>query len=317
MKRMHAQLFIGAFFFCCSSMVAATRGQFRPLFFLVIQEGFGSIAIGDLNTTLSSRNGNPAYEATRISHPERCVGERAQVPGGFKDWEAELRWNLWRNFSLGVAVSGPIHMRQKSTLTYTIVDYAGTQTEIDTFDSEIRISAPVRFSLYYSRRILHKVNLAANAGLGLYHARMTQNQQWQFRFPMDPAALGYYLYDVSGTRAGFHCGFALEYEFNDRLSIIAGGQWKFAKINALKGHLVTGSDSFDAEGNLVGSLMNTAEGTLYHYLQIDSRLGVRLERMSIHESWPEIGLGSPSDIRQAFLDLSGFTFRVGLKIGLF
>lgn len=287
MKRMHAGLFILALFFCCGSMIAATRGHFRPLFSLVIQEGFGSIAIGDLNTTLSSLNGNPVYEAVRESHPERCVGEFAQVPDGFKDWEAELRWNLWRSFSLGVSVSGPIHMRQKSSLTYTIVEYAGTQTEIDTFDSEIRMSAPVRFSLYYSLRILPAVKLAAGAGLGLYHARMIQNQQWHFRFPMDPTALGYYVFDVSGTRTGFHCGFALEYEFNNRFSIIAGGQWKFAKIDALKGTLVTGSDAFDAEGNLVSSQMNTAEGTLYHYLQDHSRLGVRCERMSIHESCPK------------------------------
>ncbi len=317
MKRIYAGLLIWAIFFCCGSVVAATKEHFRPRFSLVIQEGFGSIAIGDLNTTLSSLNDNPVYEAVRESNPERCVGEFAQVPDGFKDWEAELRWNLWRSFSLGVSVSGPIHMRQKSSLTYTIVEYAGTQTEIDTFDSEIRVSAPVRFSLYYARRILPAVELEVGAGLGLYQARMIQNQQWQFRFPMDDTALGYYLYDVSGTKTGFHCGFALEYELNDRFSVIAGGQWKFAKIDALKGHLVTGNDAFDAEGNLVGSEMDTAEGTLYHYLQSNLRLGVRCERMSIHESWPEIGLGAPSEIRQAFLDLSGFTFRIGLKIGLF
>lgn len=317
MKRMPAGLSILALLFSCSSMLAATTGHSRPLFSLVIQEGFGSSAIGDLNTTLSSFNDNAVYEAVREAHPERCVGEFAQVPDGFKDWEAGLRWSFWRGFSLGVTVSGPIHMRQKSSLTYTIVDYAGTQTEIDTFDSEIRISAPVRISLYYARRILPAVKIAAGAGLGLYHARMIQNQQWQFRFPMDTTALGYYLFDVSGTKVGFHGEFTLEYAFNDRFSIIAGGLWKFVKIDALKGHLVTASDEFDAEGNLVDSQMNTAEGTLYHYLQYDSRLGVRRERMSIHESWPEIGLGSPSDIRQAFLDLSGFTFTIGIKIGLF
>jgi len=299
------------------TITAAEGESGQRSFSLVVREGFGSIKVGDLNTTLSSINS--AYDSVREAYPKRCVGEILPLPNGFKDWEAELQWKAWKGLSVGIAVSGPTRYYQKSFLTYSIIEEGTTQTENDTWESEIHVSAPVKFNLYYSLPVISKVNLIINGGIGYYKARIEQTWQWQFRLPADTSSLGHTYFDVTGQRIGYHCGLALEYKFNERISMTVESQWRFAKIKSFKGSALTTDEQFDEYGNLLGSDSITEDGFLYHYIGDDLRINYSRHEKIILTSLvpPWLGADSPSDIRKAFLDLSGFTFRIGLKIGLF
>ncbi len=297
--------------------IGAAGGATEKRFSIVVREGFGSIKVGDISTTLSSINS--IYDSVREEYPERCVGEILPLPNGFKDWDAELQWKAWRGLSVGIAVSGPMRFYQKSFLTYTIIQDRATQTENVTWESKVRVSAPIKFNLYYSLPIISNVNLLINGGIGYYHARIEQTEQWQFRYLLDNSALGQNYFNVTGRRIGYHCGLALEYKFNGRFSMTIESQWRFARIKSFKGSQLLTNESFDEYGNLILSESNTMEGILYHYMGDDLMVpNVRHEKLLLEDIAPPwYGVDNPSDIRKAFVDLSGFTFKIGLKIGLF
>jgi hypothetical protein len=320
MKRFYAVAATFVSFLLCGSVIALSAGDTKPAkraFSLVVREGFGSIRVGDLNTTLYSINHDETYEWVREYYPERCVGEILELPNHFKDWETELRWAPGR-FAIGIAVSAPTRFYGKSFLTYTIIGTSGTQTETDTYESEIRASAPLKLNLYYSLPIMSKFNLVMNGGIGYYHARMTQNHVWQFRYPYNSASIGSTYIDVTGQTIGYHCGLALEYKISDRFSIMAESQWRMAKIRTLKGSSYTEQELYDSDHNLVDTINISVEGILYHYVGFDPWTGIPREKLKVSEIDPPwAGSDEPSDIRKAILDLSGFTFKIGLKIGLF
>jgi len=149
----------------------------------------------------------------------------------------ELQWTIGSGFIIGVAVSGPTRFHDRSFLTYTIVDYAGTQTENNTYDSEIKISASIKLNVYRSFSIFSKVNLSINGGIGYYHARIIQTYILQIRDPLDYTSLTDFYSIVAGKKVGYHCRIGLEYKFNDRFSVMAEGRWRFAKIRKFKGNL--------------------------------------------------------------------------------
>lgn len=317
MKRVWLGTLICILFLYCGSVSAGEKGSAKRAFSLVIREGFGSISVGDLNTTLYSLNHNPRYEYLRENFPEQCIGEILEVPNRFKDWEVELQWAAWWGFSVGLAVSGPIRFYDKSVLTYTIAEGL-RQTTDDTYESEIRVSAPVKLNLYRSFPIISRINVAINGGIGYYQARMTQTHITYEHNPSDGEWLKSVYWDVSGRRVGLHCGFALEYKFNDRFSMMAESQWRFAKVNSLEGTIHYTTQVFDEYGNLGYTFEGSDEGPLYHFYEEDMLLGVVTEKLHVTSLAPPWqGIGSPDKIRKAFLDLSGYKFKIGLRIRLF
>lgn len=307
---------LGAVSLFANSMLAGQQPAAKRAFSLVVREGFGSIRVGDLNTTL--RSINDSFDFARDISPQRCVGEIQAIPVMFTDWEIELQWAITWGFSLGISVSAPARFYGKSSLTYTIIDYAGLQTENFTYESEVRMSAPLMVSLYRTFSILPKTKVFLMGGIGFYRAQLTQMQQWNFRLPTDATDLTSFYFDVSGRRTGFHGGLAFEYEFNDRFSILAEGLWRSARIEHLTGSRSTQAQAWDSLGNLLFVAGDSEEGPLYHYLGEDLLTGQLHEWLLVNDFPPPwYGPDFPRDIREAFLDLSGFTFKIGLRIKLF
>jgi len=181
------------------------------------------------------------------------------------------------------------------------------------------MAAPIKLNLYYSFPIHSKFNLVLNGGVGLYHARMSQSYDWQRRYSSDESGygadvnvVGNYNFNVSGRTTGYHCGVGLEYKFNDRFSMMAEGQWRFAKIHSLEG---TGNRttrlSYVSGGDIISSTSDSQEGYLYHYIY--DLYGY--EELEVFENPDDVS--GISEVRKATLDLGGFTFKIGLKIGLF
>ena len=289
-------------------------------FNLVMREGFGAIAIGDLNSVLSSTNNDAVYTSLRESGSGLCVGEIREVPNRFKDWEVELRW-MPNNFGIGLAFAGPTKYYDKSHLNYTVGFSDSMETVSHTYESRISVYTPIKLGFYYSLPPISGLHLVLNAGAGYYRAKMLYGTLDQYLYSSGMYLLSYNDY-VKGRHIGFHCGFALEYKLSNRLSILAESQWRFAKIATLTGYGDVWEQYYDAEGNLVSSNATTTGSTriLYHYIGADYVTGTRHEKLIMIDSSSEppfSTLDDGSDFRKATLDLSGFTVKIGLKIGLF
>jgi len=313
MKRSYAVAATFVSFLLCGSVIALSAGETEPAkraFSLVIRGGAGSLGIGDLNTTLASIDA--AYDSGRDVNPNYTFGHVREVSGRFKDWELEVRWTVWKGLSVGAALSGPVHLRG-----YGNISYMYTWTQSYTIESEVRMASPIKLNLYYSIPVHSKVNLILNGGAGLYHARMSQNYDWQRRHhdlteEGNYDVGGNYHFDVSGRAVGCHFGVALEYKVNDRFSMMAEGQWTFAKIKSLKGSCEYASVTsyVYGGGDIISSESYSYEGDLYHYINTYGyeTLGVNSDPDNLAEM---------SEVRKATLDLGGLTVKIGLKIGLF
>lgn len=286
-------------------------------FSLVLHERFGSIAVGDLNTTLTSYNSG--YDHLRSQGaPWAVVGEIQAIPSKFTDWEAELQWRFWWGFSIGIAVSAPTHYSGSSFLTFSIMNNALNQTINNTYTSNIKVSPPWMLTLYKSVDLIRNVSVSIDGGIGLYRAQMTQTYLYQARYPMEDASLGTFYFDVQGRKLGYHLGIALEYRFNKRFSMSMEGQWRFAEITTLSGIATLEAQEFDADGNLLQVISHSRTGILYHFIGQDFHNGEWVEKLLVTDLVPPFGgADMPYDIRQAFLDLGCFTLKVGLRIGLF
>ncbi len=312
MRFRYGLIFVLALLFCGSLSFAQTR------FSLLFNEGFGSVKVGDINTTLVSLNS--AYDGLRNTEPGAVAGEYLPLPTRFRDWQAELRWNVWRGLSIGIAVSGPAHFSGISVLTHTMFGYQSglPQTMNNTLASDIHVSAPIRFNLSYAVPIISRINLIANGGIGYYKARIEQTLSYVFQLPSDHSFIGEHYTDVTGKQIGYHGGIALEYILNKRVSLIIAGDWRVAKIKSFEGSQLHHIDIFDGNGILQETQDLTLDGFLYHLVgDADYIWDVRHEKIVLSSFPPEYGYDSPFGVRKAFLDLGGFTFRIGVKIGLF
>lgn len=299
-------------------LFGAAEGATRQLpFSLVVREQFGSIAVGDLNTTLLSINSG--YDLIRSSYPPwGCVGEIQAISGRFTDWEAEFQWEFWWGFSIGIAVSAPTRYGGSSFLTFSIMNDGLNETENNTYEPNIKVSPPLMLNLYKSFDLLRNICVAINGGIGLYRAQMTQNQLYQVRYPLEEQSLTTFYWDVQGRQLGYHLGIALEYRFSRRFSMTTEGQWRFAKISTLQGSAITETQMFDAAGNLTNTATSSTDGILYHYFGQDFSTGQIREKLLVEDLDPPwVGIDLPTDIREAFLDLGGFSLKIGLRIRLF
>jgi len=308
MKRIYRGIVV-----CFLLLYGASLGATEKRFSLAIHGGFGSTKVGDLNSSLSSVGSK--LDEMKETYPEQVTGEIGPIPTKFENWEAELRWAFWQRFSIGISLAGPTHHYGNSS--YMISNSSGTASATVSYESEINISAPLKLNLYYSFPVHSRAHLIINGGIGRYQARIIRTEQAQEVFSDGSSYLGSMVINVRGKTIGYHCGLALEYRINERLTFMAESQWQFAKIKSLDGNLALSDYEYDASGNVISSGNDSWDGILYHYMGYDSYFGTLTEKLVISEFYPWDGIDFPSEERKAFLDLSGFTFKIGLKIGLF
>ncbi len=287
-------------------------GAAEKRFSLVVSGGFGSTRVGDLNSTLSAVGA--VYDELKAAYPENITGGIRPIPTRFKNWEAEFRWAFWRRFSIGISLADST--RYHGVSSYTI-NYSSGTTMTDQYESGIEVSAPIELNLHYSFPVFFGFKLVASGGIGRCRARMTQTQEWQWHDPDGSYDIASETFDVRGKTTGYHCGLALEYKINDRLVLLAESRWQFAKIRSLDGSTVLANCEYDALGNLISSDSVSWRGSLYHYIGTDDITGRRMERLVVSQWYPWDGIDFPTDERKSFLDLNAFTFKIGLKIGLF
>jgi len=289
---------------------AEDKKPFWSRFSLKFTAGWGArIPIGDVNDCLKSFNYNKVFEFHREHETGRVVGEIKTLDDRISHWEAELRFDLTRRISLGIATSAPIHKLNESSVTYTILGWAGPQIMTWTFRPEIKVSYPIRLSAYYTLPIIRRLSISIGGGMGFYPAELRQRLRFDEIVPAGDIFWSTWNQEAKRNPAlAFHWNALLQYSPTNRVALIAEVQKRHIKIGGFEGTL----KSVDEHGQ--GFEKN---GTLYYFTEWNYFIGTRHASLEMGPEiyyWPYRWI---QDAREAKLDLSGYSIRMGISIRVF
>ncbi|MFQ6083187.1 MAG: outer membrane beta-barrel protein [Candidatus Aminicenantia bacterium] len=285
---------------------AEEKLSFMERFSLKLTGGLAYVSVGDINRSIDSFN-NGLKEAVRYSN-DSLNGEIEELNYGF-DWEAELRIDISDKVGIGFA-TGYIHLKNESSLTYTIRGWDRNEINIYSFEPKVT-AVPLKLRVYYTLPVTPKSKLFLNGGIGYYFAKCSQGEKRKWRSVITDRWWNENKYwEVNSGNFGFHGGIGIEYNLTKNLALMIEGEGRYAKIKKLKG-----------KGKWIWE-PKEVNGTLYYYTWFDWRIGEWGEwydGLAVFESveagnrrlvWERV-------LREAILDLSGFSLRVGIKIKLF
>lgn len=290
--------------------------KFKPRLSLVLTATSGSVALNDINRCLGSVNNNKTFEYCREHYPDYIIGEIKKLDTSLYDWDAELRINITSRISVGIAASGlfhsgPLKRSNESSVTYTYVGYAGPQVHFYGYKPKVEAwMPPAKLSFYYSFPYRSKMNIFFILGIGNYRGKV----QEYFRFEVTPPDGGTdwttrYWESERKSSLGFHGGAGIEYSLAERLALVAELQLRYAVISDFKGLV--------RRESLLGGKYSEKTGFLYYHTRFDLFLGARYADIDAWEKPPDYSIYDYADVRKAKIDLSGFSLKIGIKIGLF
>jgi hypothetical protein len=270
-------------------------------FSLKLTGGARYVFVGDLNRHLDSFNSLPS-----------AGGEISRIDNWSSDWEVEVRLDLSSKVGLGLACSGFFNKSNQSSLfvfgaEYSIPEVVLRDTQY-TFRPEVKSAMPLGLNLYYSVRRSAELHLFVSLGAGWYTGKMTENLA-SYHFHTDGATyfiVRHWSAD-NNLSLGVQGGLGLEYGIRDGLALVAELQGRYARIGSLKGTRTDMSNWSFREEN----------GTLFYYRTTMGELGPWYTELAVSKSPPEVGFVPFKDTREAVLDLSGYSLRVGLRVALF
>lgn len=107
---------------------------------------------------------------------------------------------------------------------------------------------------------------------------------------------------------GFQGALGLEYRVAGNLILVAELQGRYIRMNGLKGRqeFVCEAGHFEESGTLY--YLRTTYG---------GEVGPWITALEVSKELPEFGFAPIKDAREAILNLSGFSLRVGLRVRLF
>lgn len=254
--------------------------------------GFTYMVIGDLNDHLVDWN------KTRRRSIEGAGGtilKESQPLHWGGEFIGELLYNFDNSFtvSIGIGYIRGSHTDSAETLLDTVTGKN---------DHDTRVSAvPVRIGGVYSIPISNKTRISLGTGLGYYCSKF---EKFYRREPGD----GYWInsdFSGKGGGLGFDGTIGFEYSVSNNIALVVEGQGRYAKVSGISGS----RDRIDSNGwsdSIVGD---------YYTLEREREPGIWSRVFNIAEEAPS-GEGI-RNVRDGVIDLSGFTIRIGLKIGLF
>lgn len=296
--------------FCLTSIAFSKEGRYKPGFSIKLTYGTNRYSWGDINKCLESFNNNELFEYVRSYVPELISGEIIKLDNFASDWEAELRIDITRRFALSLAISETIIRKNESSLTYIDRHLIGDQISTYTFKPEVKVSTPVKLGIYYTLPFSSKINITFNAGIGYYSAKVSEYMRYEITFVSGET--GWTVRDLETYPkrvCGFHGGIGLEFSLIKNFALVVEVQRRSVKLKDLKGIMqIEGKHS---EG------IHEEKGTLYYYNMWDVGIGTRYDDLWVWERPPDFSLSDMRHIRKAVLDLTGYSFRVGIRIKLF
>jgi hypothetical protein len=261
---------------------------------LKISGGLSYLTVGDWNTSnqgwLNSGKDLSDFTGGSISGEYKTLHWGLEVAGDFLfDLSSQLA------ASLGIGYIWINEGRDSSKIMAT----NDSITSINTHETKIS-AVPLTAGIHYFMPVSSEAKVSLSAGVGYYFAKFFDDYRLEddtgYWFTRNP--------DTKSNGLGFHGGIGFEYSISQNLAIVVEGYGRYAKIGGFEGtEFVANSQNWS----------DSREGILYYY-EVDRETGW----------YPVVQLGetAPSgdnvrDVREAKVDFSGFTVRIGLKFKLF
>jgi hypothetical protein len=156
-------------------------------------------------------------------------------------------------------------------------------------------AVPLRLGLNVTLPAGALMNINFHGGLGYYLARMSYDLR-----STAPGSWFQYSVEAEASGFGFHGGIGLEFKLSPTISLFFEGQGRYARIGGFHGSI----DIADSSGG-----HGSENGKLYCYKYIIPPLGT-FPVILVSDTVPSGS--SVSDVREAKIDLSGFSLVLGM-----
>jgi opacity protein-like surface antigen len=272
----------------CLSLILILPGLSKAEKFAVkLSGGMNYLLIGDVNEGV--KGVIDYFRDLSTLYGNSVEGEAKPIHLGF-DFEGDIIINLTPRVGIGFGI-GYIQGAKTSELT---VHFPEGPEASSAFKPKIS-AIPIRVGVFYTLPVSEMVNVVFNAGAGMYLAKYSYN------FRPGPGWSGNSITQTTSAKGfGFHGGVGLEFNLAPNIAFVLEGQGRYAKIGGFEG-----TAKYDGS-----SLPYTKEGALYYWEQM-TIIG-KYPRVLVKEnkpSGPDV-----SNVRDAKVDFTGFTFLAGIKI---
>ena len=265
-----------------------------------------------------------------------------------QNYKGEVFLSLSRSFSISLGVE---YLTKKNKGTTTFSDeYSGTVNEsfyyynyslTDNYSEEPEyklVAIPITFNIYYFLPISEKAKFFITGGIGYYFGKLKYNMPYisdyeytEDHYLNDGTHLdtlisnysedGTESYEVKCNEVGFHGGLGFEYKIFSNISLSAEGIYRYVEFNDWNGswsdnwnwNLTEGweREGYDESSGSESKSINS--GKMWYYEEEYSDLEEQYRYIQLYETKPALKEGI-SNIRQAKINLNGFSFRIGIKI---
>jgi hypothetical protein len=268
------------------------KENFKRKLSINLTSGYCSMNVGDINSYLRSFD-------NFLSETTDYEGDKIKTLHYFPEMGLEMRLDLSSRFGVNIGI-GAISERKKSSFKYTVDDPLNPSLKSPRgcyIEQKVTV-LPLKLASRYSVFSSYRINLFLDAGLAYFFSKCflyVNNPQ------SDIAVMQDITYSIGSSGLGLTGGVGFEYNLANFLALVIEAQGRYSKMRNLEGY--TYGPGEDQEGILyIGEKYYAADDRYRPYL-ITS-----LSKPSGEEY---------RNMREAVLDLSGFSLKFGIRIRLF
>jgi len=301
-------LLIFSLVFFTSLAQAKEKLNFIQRFSIKMSSGLSYFKIGDINTHMESGN------VMHLDHAQYFNGTRK---GELKNIELGLNSEIELTFDITSRLriyfsSGYVYAKKESMSGFEVSPPGFFDVDF-TFAPRIRIRAiPLKLGLCYIIPFSSRTKLFINCGIGYYFVKTNYYWEQIEIWTREDGSLFTDLreiveWDLNSKGTGYHGGIGFEYTIAKNLDLILELQGKSAMIERLEG----------TEIFLGSGYSDSFYGSVYCYEKKDIITDKYYTGLWFYKEKPDF-LPSPEyrNIRDAKLDLSGYFFKIGIRIRL-
>jgi hypothetical protein len=279
--------FIISFVFLSQKAFSEEREFFKRKLSIILTGGYCSMSVGDINNYLKSLD-NYLRETTNYE------GGKIERLHYFPDLSIELRLDLSSRFAVDLGM-GVMSKKGETHFDCTGISPPSTYYRSYYIKQEIKVS-PLTIKGCYSIFSSSKAHLFLNFGLAYFFSKFSL-LIYESR-PIWPLPV---TYSISSAGPGLIGGIGFEYNLANFLALVFEAQGRYSKVRG-------------PEGNTYGTTEDGG-GALYigeKYYAADNRF-----RPYLITSPSKPSGGDFRNFREAVVDLSGLSLKLGLRIKLF
>jgi len=273
--------------FLSQKVFSEEREYFKRKLSIILRGGYCSMNVGDINNYLKSLD-------NYLRETSDYEGGKIETLHYFPDLSLELRLDLNPRFAVGLGM-GVVSNKGESRFDYTEISPPYTYYRNIYIKQEIK-DLPFALNIYCSLLSSSRFHLSLNFGLAYSFSKFSL-----IIYESNPLMPLPVTYSISSRGPGLIGGIGFEYNLANFLALVFEAQGRYSKLRG-------------PEGNTYGTVEDGG-GVLYigeKYYAAHNRFRPYLITSSSKPSG-----GDLRNFREAVMDLSGLSLKLGLRIKLF